>query len=158
MTDMAAVAEQSEALSEEREAEAERIRLEGKTQPPMPHERPRDWFKADDRVVVYMHNWLEAIWDTRHFVLYVVAARIEPLLVLYAEERLQTGINKDGHAINCSISSPEVMHEWEFQYLKEHPDFAEVFARQGSHLSDAAVNSFLAALKEAKHNAGSTEG
>jgi len=123
--------------------------------PPMAHDRPYDWFKAGNRVVVYLHDWPDALDSTPRFVPLVVTERMEQLLNLYSDERLHTADNEDGHAVTCGVSSREVMLEWEFEYWQEHPSFAEVFARAYRRGSDNNFDAdgFLAALQRSRQDA-----
>jgi len=122
--------------------------------PPMAHDRPYDWFKAGDRVVIYLHDLPDALDSTPRFVPLVVTEHMEQLLNLYSDERLHTVDNEDGHAITCGVSSREVMLEWEFEYWQEHPSFAEVFARAYRRGSDNNFDAdgFLAALQRSRQD------
>jgi len=64
------------------------------------------------------------------------------------DERVHSGPYLEGHGGGYGMSRPEVLHVWEYNYLREHPDFAEVWmANTPSRLRDFDPDQMLDALK-----------
>jgi len=63
------------------------------------------------------------------------------------DERTHSGPYLGGHGGGYGMSRPEVMHAWEYDYLREHPDFAKVWmANTPSHLEGFEHEQMLEAL------------
>lgn len=63
------------------------------------------------------------------------------------DKRAHSGPYLEGHGGGYGMSRPEVVHAWEYDYLREHSDFAEVWmANTPSHLKDFDPGQMLIAL------------
>lgn len=95
--------------------------------------RPYDWFDLGDRVVCYVgasEGRLIAVNFAGASVVDGFHHREGGVSVRY-DERLHTGSDLEGYGGWSGIHRPEVMHEWELNYLIGHPDFAAFWSTQG---------------------------
>ena len=106
--------------------------------PAMSNHRPHDWLKVDDSVVCYVGDWKKRIVRDNFATAKVIGIDIYKsyrycgfILVRY-DERMHTGEYLEGHGNYFFTADPEMMHEWEFEYLLGHPDFASFWLRNGT--------------------------
>ena len=52
-----------------------------------------------------------------------------------ADEKIHDGDYCDGCGLGYGLSRPEVLHKWEYEYLKSHPDYLKVWIRASADLS-----------------------
>lgn len=97
-----------------------------------PH-RPHDWANVGDRVMLLVSNSDQVIpekantfvagtviYDYRHH---------EGGVSVCSDTPWHTGDYCDGCGASFGIARPEILLEWEFVYLKEHPDYLKVWLR-----------------------------
>lgn len=94
--------------------------------------RPRDWFNVGDRVVFFNSVFDDALSDTvETFVSGKVIKgyryRNDDVSVC-ADEPFFVG-DCGGYDRVFEYLSPKVLHSWEFDYLKTHPDYLRLWAR-----------------------------
>jgi len=114
----------------------ERALGEADEKPALPDRRPHDWFDIGDPVVCYIGAWEGNKKLVKHDI--AVAAVIDGyrhhdgcVSVCY-DEKIHDGDYLDGRGGGYGMSRPEVMHQWEFEYLREHPDFARLWLLEGT--------------------------
>ena len=101
--------------------------------------RPVDWFELGDEVVCFISKDFENALKKGIFVTgkvidgYRYGGGCVPVC---ADEQVHTGDYCDGCGINCGLSRPEVMHKWEYEYLKAHPDYLKVWIRASVNLAE----------------------
>ncbi len=94
--------------------------------PPLSDHRPHDWFNLDDLVVCYVGGWEECLssfsW-ARATVINGYRHHDGCVSVCYTE-KMHEGDNLGGHGGGYGMSRPEVLHEWEYEYLRDNWEFA----------------------------------
>jgi hypothetical protein len=124
--------------------------------PVLPRYRPDEWFKAGDKIVCFIGNLPERIVP-QHFASAVITGNrgYGDSHILCCDERVHSGKALDGRAVYFSTCRPDVMRDWEFEYLLEHPDFAQFWSSEvstGTLGDNWSQNDFLAALAEESAN------
>ena len=117
--------------------------------PALPDQRPYDWFNIDDPLTCYIGHWdgriVQDDWATaavidgyRHH---------EGCVSVRYDSRVHDGEYLEGHGGGYGMSRPEVMLTWEFDYLREHPDFAHIWVHGASkHLKGYDPDKLYAAI------------
>jgi len=114
----------------------ERALGEAEEKPALPDRRPSDWFDIGDPLVCYVGAWKGNKKLTEADI--AVATVIEGyrhhdgcVSVCY-DEKIHDGEYLEGRGGGYGMSRPEIMHQWEFEYLCEHPDFARLWLLEGT--------------------------
>ncbi len=101
--------------------------------------RPPDWFKLGDEVVCFISDGFEDALKKGVFVTGKVIYGYrhgDGCVSVCADEKIHDGDYCDGCRLGYDFSSPEVLHKWEYEYLKSHPDYLEVWIRASADLSE----------------------
>ncbi|MCL1929637.1 hypothetical protein FWF93_00625 [Candidatus Saccharibacteria bacterium] len=102
--------------------------------PALSSERPYDWFNLGDKVMCFVN--FDGITCEPGFVSGKVVngyRHHNGRVSVIADEKVHSNAdNKDGCGLVYGMSRPEVLHEWEYEYLKTHPEFLEVWLRAAS--------------------------
>ena len=118
--------------------------------PPMPVCRSFEWFDLDDVVNCYVEQWESCIVADDFLSAKVINGchSGDGSVWVCFDKRVSTDKYLNGAGSDYGFQRPEVMHEWEFAYLLEHPDFASIWAQGGisSFVHDFDADKFLAAL------------
>jgi len=125
--------------------------------PAMPAHRPYDWFNVGDPVVCYIGGWKERIVPDKFVTAKVINGyrHHNGCVSVCYDERVHSGEYLEGHGGGYGVSRPEVMHQWEFEYLLRHPGFASLWLMKGTskHLEEFDAEQFLDALvKDSAHS------
>ena len=51
------------------------------------------------------------------------------------DEKYHTGDYYDSHGFSTFVRRPEVMHKWEFEYFKAHPDYLVIWCNKSDYLT-----------------------
>jgi len=106
------------------------LEKQAKSKPVLSGERPHDWFNVGDPVYCYVGSWPadrlvkdnwvtgKVIFGYRHH---------DGCVSVRFDQRMHTGPYLDGHGSGYGMSRPEIVHDWEFLYLCDHPVFAKVW-------------------------------
>ena len=100
--------------------------------------RPADWFKLGDEVVCFISKDFENAPKKGIFVTGKVIDGYrhgDGCVSVCADEQVHTGDYCDGCGLGYGLSRPEVMHKWEYEYLKAHPDYLKVWIRASASLT-----------------------
>ena len=129
-----------------------RLSEKAEKKPALPDHRPCTWFNIDDPIVCFVGKWKEKINQSLLFAKGKVIMGYrhhDGCVSVCFDEKVHAGEYLDGHGGGYGMSRPEIMHEWEFEYLLKHPDFAEVWAGMGAgkNLKDHDKDVFLEALQ-----------
>lgn len=109
------------------------IEKQAEKKPLIPCFRPCDWFEVNDIVVCCVGNWKGcALSDNFVFAKIIQDYRYKDGVVsVRCEKRVHLGEYLNGHGISYGLFRPEVMHQWEFEYLLKNLDFAEFWLKTG---------------------------
>ncbi len=94
--------------------------------------RPGDWFEIGDKVVCFISKNLDYALKKSVFITGKVVdgyRHRNGCVSVYADEKIHTDSYCNGHGLSFGISRPEVMHEWEYEYLKTHPEYLSVWIK-----------------------------
>ena len=108
--------------------------------------RPADWFELGDEVVCFISKDFENALQTGIFVTGKVIhgyRRGDGWVSVCADEQVHTGDYCDGCGLGCGLNRPEVMHKWEYEYLKTHPDYLKVWIRASEFSSGEMTKIFV---------------
>lgn len=114
--------------------------------PAMPEYRPQHWFDYGDTIVCYLDK-KRHVGDLDFSVATVVEDN--PFVVVRYYPALYEGGRVITYQDQYGTKRPEIMKHAEFQYLLAHPDFAEIWARDGTRVDrtrEFEAGKFLAAL------------
>lgn len=117
--------------------------------PALPDQRPHDWFNVNDEIACFVGNWDDRIYkDVWAFAKVIYGYRHQDGCVsVRYNEKIHNGPYLEGHGGGYGMSRPEVMHMWEFNYLRQHPDFAKLWVRAtNGHLEGYDPDLMLEAL------------
>jgi len=119
--------------------------------PFFPGLRSSEWFHLEDSVVCYIRNVTERILTNDFVAAQVINGYMhhEGRVSVQFDARVHHEQWLDGRGFRFGVSRPEIMHEWEFEYLLTHPDFAALWANEGassSSLEAYDADQFLASL------------
>jgi hypothetical protein len=104
--------------------------------PALPQYRAHDWFDINDSLVCYVGHWVDRILPD----VWVTAKAVDGyrhhdgMVSVVFDKKLHNGDFLDGHGGGFGMSRPEVMHRWEYEYLRSHLDYATVWL-DGSKLN-----------------------
>lgn len=117
--------------------------------PALPDHRPKEWFKLNDPVVGYIGSTRGRV-VTATFVRGQVIRDMDGYTAMACFQRIQDGNFLEGYGLRFGSSRPEVMHPWELDYLRDHPDFAKFWLNRGTskHLKDHDPEAFARALAD----------
>ena len=129
----------------------EKLFVFSKAKPIFAGHRPHDYFNVGDRVMVYIANWDNRIVD-KHWAAgeVIISYRHHDGCVSFRlDERVSSGDCLDGHGGSSGLAHPSVVKEWEYNYLRNHTDFAEYWATYGvsRYIKEFKMNEYLASLK-----------
>lgn len=119
--------------------------------PALPKRRPYDWFSIGDPVICFVGSWTECIVHTAWAEARVIDdyRHNDGCISVQFTEKVHNGAYLEGHGGTYGLTRPEVMHAWEFDYLRQHTDFARIWACSGSKQPEGYnSNVMLAALKK----------
>lgn len=115
--------------------------------------RPHNWFNLDDRVMFFTSSF-EGVFPDKAKV-FVPGAVIngyrhhDGCVSVCADVPFHSGEYCDGCGFGFGTSRPEVLHCWEYEYLKAHPDYLKVWVRcSKAELREFDSKAFIAALKK----------
>lgn len=95
--------------------------------------RPHDWFNLDDCVMFFTSEFDGILPDkVKTFVPGKVIngyRHHDGCVSVCSDEPFHTGEYCNGCGSGFGASRPEVLHDWEFEYLKSHPDYLKVWIR-----------------------------
>lgn len=98
--------------------------------------RSLDYFKIGDEVVYYIANGRQDVIKKGVFVTGKIVDGLDHghgRIYVCTDEQIRARSNKDdGRVVNLDLWRPEVVHKWEYEYLKTHPDFLEVWVKEGA--------------------------
>lgn len=118
--------------------------------PVFPSDRNADWFDLEDKIVCFVGNWKTKLKGISNFQSGKVIngyRHHDGCVSVKFKNRVHNGEYLDGHGGGFGISRPEIMKDWEFEYLLKHPKFAGVFVREGTgKLENHNPDKFLLAL------------
>ena len=100
--------------------------------------RPADWFELGDEVVCFVSNDFENALKKGVFVTSKVIDGYRHgngRVSVCADEKVHSGDYCDGCGLSCGLSRPEILHKWEYEYLKSHPDYLKVWIRASADSS-----------------------
>ena len=104
--------------------------------------RPCEWFNLNDPVMFYVFSFEGVLPDkAKTFVSGKVIngyRHHDGCVSVCADEPFHNGEYCDGCGSGFGMSRPEVLHSWEYDYLKAHPDYLKIWLR----CSKAELNSF----------------
>lgn len=99
--------------------------------------RPLDWFKVGDRVACFVpKDFGYAKQNIMMLGRVIESSRHGERIVVYADEEVEPGGYRSGHGLYYGDGRPEIMHEWEYIYFKNHPDFFKTYAEAIGSISD----------------------
>lgn len=104
--------------------------------------RPHDWFNLNDDVMFFVSDFDGTLSDKKKT---FISGKVingyrhhDGCVSVCSDEPYHTGEYCDGCGGGFGTSRPEVLHDWEFEYLKSHPDYLKVWVR----CSKADLNKF----------------
>lgn len=100
--------------------------------------RPADWFELGDEVVCFISDDFENAFKKGIFVTGKVINGYrhgDGCVSVCADKKVHDGDYCDGCGLSYGLSRPEVLHKWEYEYLKSHPDYLKVWIRASADLS-----------------------
>lgn len=95
--------------------------------------RPYDWFNIDDPVMFFTSEFDTVLPNKAN--LFVSGKVIngyrhhDGCVSVCADEPFHSGEYCNGCGSGFGMSRPEVLHVWEYEYLKTHPDYLKVWLR-----------------------------
>lgn len=101
--------------------------------------RPMDWFKLGDEVVCFIHDDPENTSKKGFFATGKVVDGFRHgggCVSVCIEGQTHTDDCCDGCKFDYGSGRPEVMHKWEYEYLKTHPDYLKVWIRASAYMTD----------------------
>ena len=113
--------------------------------------RPADWFELGDEVVCFISKDFENALKKGIFVTGKVIDGYrhgDGCVSVCADEQVHTGGYCDGCGLGYGLSRPEVMHKWEYEYLKTHPDYLKVWIRESADLTKFNSGEMIEAFAE----------
>ena len=123
----------------EKKAEiSESVRFIADTMKKAAGHRPPDWFELGDEVVCFISDDFENALKKGVFVTGKVIDGYrhgDGCVSVCADEKIHDGDSCDGCGLGYGLSRPEVLHKWEYEYLKSHPDYLKVWIRASADLS-----------------------
>jgi hypothetical protein len=127
-----------------------KLEEEAEKKPAMPGARPHDWYNINDSVVCYVGEWEEILTDEQFSTAKVISGyrHHDGCVSVCFDKKIHNGDYLDGHGSGYGMSRPEVMHQWEYEYMLTHLDFAKLWAMKGTSGSLEKFNPerFLLAL------------
>lgn len=119
-----------------------RIMSKAEEKPYFASHRPYDWFNIDDRVMFFTSDFDGVLPEkAKTFVPGKVIngyRHHDGCVSACADEPYHTGDYCEGCGAGFGMSRPEILHDWEFEYLRSHPDYLKVWVR----CSKADLNEF----------------
>lgn len=97
------------------------------------YHRPHDWFNIDDPVMFFTSEFDTVLSNKAN--LFVSGKVIngyrhhDGCVSVCADEPFHSGEYCNGCGSGFGMSRPEVLHVWEYEYLKTHPDYLKVWLR-----------------------------
>jgi hypothetical protein len=134
-----------DSLVKEKRATDDKIKLllslekKAEEKPILFHHRPYNWFNVDDSIVCYA-----AIWKDRLVPDVWIQGKVVPgyrhhdgAVSVCLDKKIHTNeTNYNGHGVGFGMSRPEVMHTWEYEYLRSHVDFAKLWLNSYTDLDN----------------------
>lgn len=104
--------------------------------------RSSDYFNVGDEVMVLIPYFDEALPEKVNS---FVSGKVingyrhhNGSVSVYADTRVNSNDYCDGHGMGYGDSRPEILKKWEYEYLKTHPDYFQIWTKNAS----AEVNDF----------------
>ena len=97
--------------------------------------RPNDWFNIGDRVYVFITDTREdAIVNNAFVPGYVVygLGHHDGFVSVRTDEKIHDGQYRDGHGAFRNVVEQTILHEWEYYYLKNNPDYRNIWLKANS--------------------------
>lgn len=114
-----------------------KVMKKAEEKPYLADHRPSDWFEIGEEVVCFIpKNDVDAIVKGAFVTGKVINGyrHGEGCVSICTDRKVHNGDSCDGHGIWLGMSRPEVLHRWEFEYLKTHHDYLEVWTRISDHM------------------------
>lgn len=111
---------------------------EAEEKPYLPKLRPYDWFRIDDEVICFI-NHDDAIEPNVFITGKVIDGYryLEGCVSVLLDKKAHHNYSfHEGRGIGYGLARPEVMHSWEYEYLKAHEDFARLWVSQCDDFSE----------------------
>lgn len=128
------------------------LRGQAERKPALPNYRPHDWFQLHEPLKCYIdqEHPLSQLFTPGAF----VTVRVSSDFAFRKDGAFVSIRYETGHFLDVGIWRPEILHTWEFEYLLEHPDFANTWATVGIIGTPERYNAeeFLAALARERTN------
>lgn len=110
-----------------------RVMQNAEDKPYLASHRPHDWFNIGDKVMCLIGGFDSAIPEKVNT---FVSGKVingyrhhDGCVSVCADEQVHSGDYCDGCGLGYGMSRPEVLLEWEYEYLKTHPDYLKVWIR-----------------------------
>lgn len=129
------------------------LEKQAEDKPALSDERPYDWFNIDDKLVCYIAGWEGRLWEGDWATAKVIDGyrHQDGCVSVNYDRQVHNGPYLDGHGGGYGMARPEVLHLWEYYYLRSHPDFAKVWvASVGEHMKDFNAKKMLEALTNSR--------
>ena len=130
----------------------QRLIEDAEIKPVFSDHRPYDYFNVGDRIMVYIANWDNRIVDKHWAVGEVIFGyrHHDGCVSFRLDERVSSGDYLDGHGGGAGLAHPTVVKQWEYDYLRDHADFAEYWVTYGvsRYIGEFNRDEYLASLKE----------
>lgn len=109
------------------------LERKAETKAALPDHRPYNWFNIDDPVVCFVTDFPGRTTNLNLAKGNVVNGyrHHDGCVSVKFKVQLHDGENLSGWGGGYGMGRPEVMHKWEFEYLRKHPEFARIWAIQG---------------------------
>lgn len=122
--------------------------------PILPFARPSNWFNVGDKVICYIDQFETKIINDTFATGKVVNGyrHHDGFVSVCFDKKIHTSNNLNGRGGGYYYGRPEVMLEWEFNYLKENHDFAKIWSTLGEAVQNFIPEQFLAHLTEHEIN------
>lgn len=128
-----------------------RTMKQAEEKPYFAYHRPHDWFNIDDRVMFFTSDF-DGVFPGKANI-FVPGKVINGYrhhdggVSACADEPYHSGDYLEGRGSSFGTARPEILHVWEYEYLKTHPDFLKVWVRcSKAELNEFDSGAFVAAL------------
>lgn len=152
-------ARQAQLISRQQQAASyadylEQVMTQAEEKPYFASHRPHDWFNLDERVTFFTSDFEGVLPDkAKTFVPGKVIngyRHHDGGVSACADEPYHTGEYCNGCGSSFGTARPEILHDWEFDYLKSHPDYLKVWLRcSKAELNEFDSEQFVTALMKA---------
>ncbi|MBR2709382.1 hypothetical protein IKE98_03595 [Candidatus Saccharibacteria bacterium] len=101
--------------------------------------RNAGWFEVGEDVICFVSNNFQGALKKGIFVTGKVIDGYrhgDRCISVRTDEKVHNGSFLEGHGLGFGLCRPEVLHEWEYNYLKTHPEYLKVWLRASAGLSE----------------------